>query len=172
MDQHHGIGEDAQAAAILRQRAAILARRAPAARDDLTPVLECAVAEQAVAIELSGVREVRLYRPVTPLPLAQRFVLGIVSLHGRMLPVLDLASLLALSPAAVPPRHLVVLGSDRAAFAVPVGDVRGVGAISLAEAAHGAASLAEDRAELVKGVTPDARLVVDHERLLGFLPAG
>lgn len=172
MDRRHAVGEPVQAAAILRQRAAMLARRAPEARGDLTAVLECTVGEQAVAIELSGVREVRLYRTVMPLPLAQRFVLGIVSLHGRMLPVLDLAALLALPPEAVPSRHLVVLGSDRAAFAVPVGEVRGVAAISLAEAAHAAASLTEDRAELVKGVTPDARLVVDYERLLGSLPAG
>ena len=172
MESRHASGEAVQAAAILRQRAALLARRAPAARDDLTQVLECAVAEQAVALELSGVREVRLYRPLALLPLPQPFVVGIISLHGRMLPVLDLALILGLPPAAAPPRHLVVLGRERASFGVPAGDIYGVRAISLADAARQAASLGDGRADLVKGVTPEARLVIDPERLLAFLPAG
>lgn len=161
----------AQAAAILRQRAAVLARRAPAPRDDLEQVLEFAVAEQSVAVELACVREVRLYRPFAPLPLPQPFVAGIVGLHGRMLPVLDLALVLGLPATAAPPRHFVVLGAERAAFAVPAGEVHGVRAIALADAARRAASLSEGRGELVAGITPDARLVLDPRRLLALSPA-
>lgn len=172
MGPQDACSEADQAAVTLRQRAAALGRRATARRGDFTPVLEYAVGDQVVALELSSVREVRVYRPFPPLPLPQPFVIGIASLHGRMLPVLDLALILRLPRAAAPPRHLVVVGRDRASFVVPAGEVFGVREISLPDAARRAALLGEVHSELVRGVTPDGRLVIDPDRLPAFLPAG
>ena len=57
----------------------------------------------------------------TPLPHAPKSVLGVVSIQGRMLTVLDLAVLVAgeVSPGDKPPQHLIALrGDEQLALAV------------------------------------------------------
>jgi chemotaxis signal transduction protein len=90
---------------ILRRRAALLARPAhePIAADTV-PVLEFVAAGEPLAIELSCVREVRGFSRLVPLPRAERSVLGVTQLAGRMLPVIDLAADLGLTPNTGPLR--------------------------------------------------------------------
>ena len=46
---------------------------------------------EGFAMEVSEVQEVIKPRPITPVPLTPPFVMGIISLRGKVIPVLDLA---------------------------------------------------------------------------------
>src|SRR4029077_20843283 len=86
----HAVTPDA--AQVLRTRARALARppvQRPAAHTWLE-VLEFRLAQESYAIETRYVREVYPLKDLTPLPCTPPFVLGIVNVRGRILPVIDL----------------------------------------------------------------------------------
>jgi purine-binding chemotaxis protein CheW len=62
------------------------------------------------ALPVSGVREIANFDRVTPVPGAPDGVLGIWSLRGDVVPVIDLAALLGLRPAAEPNRIVIAEG--------------------------------------------------------------
>ncbi len=105
--------------------------RADAAHTDLIPVarpsegsarlevLAFEVAGETYALPIQAVTEIVLPRTVTPLPRTPEFVLGVVSLRGAVVPVVDLARRLQL-PSGESSRgsRILVLrdGEDRMGF--------------------------------------------------------
>lgn len=164
--QEHDVGE------VLRQRAARLARPA-ASRDAETgsrQALHFGIAGRHCLLELAWVREVQRLRGLVPVPLAAPHLLGLAPWRGRMLPVLDLAFLLAIPPAggAGAPQHLLVLGAGAAAVAVAGGEIHGLQALPAGAAELRARPLDELRPELVRGITAAGELLLDGERLLAL----
>ncbi len=90
-------------------------------------VLGVEVGGEQYGFEIGTVAEILLPRPVTPVPRTPRWVLGIASVRGTVLPVVDLAVRLGLAPRP-PGRHnrIVVVrdGEERMGFRVD--RVRGV----------------------------------------------
>lgn len=64
---------------------------------------------QDFCLPVGAIRELRAWSLPTPLPLANPAMIGVINLRGTILPVLDLASLLALPPASPPPRRPVIM---------------------------------------------------------------
>lgn len=56
------------------------------------------IGDQAYAIDIMAVREIRGWSAATPLPHAPPHVLGMMNLRGAILPVIDLAARLGLGP--------------------------------------------------------------------------
>lgn len=77
------------------------------------------VAAEAYAVPIANVVEIASLGDLTAVPGARQEILGVRNLRGQILPVIDLALLLGLSP-AVPPRQLLVAeaGSVKAGFAI------------------------------------------------------
>ncbi|MBX5464907.1 MAG: chemotaxis protein CheW [Clostridia bacterium] len=82
---------------------------------------EEAAAEQVVVLELDGqaygaaigsVREVLAFQPVTRVPQAPAFVLGVINLRGRIIPVIDLRRRLGLPAAEPGPLSRIVVVED------------------------------------------------------------
>jgi len=156
---------------VLRRRAARLAAAAqPASSGPAHPALHFSLGERHCLLELACVREVRRLRGLVPIPLGPAHLSGLAPWRGRMLPVLDLALLLALP--AVEPRLLVVLGHPLAVAALAVGDIHEVVTLPPGEAELRARPLEGLRPEIVRGVTPDGRLLLDADRLLALYRAG
>ena len=90
---------------ILRARARVLARprkQAPAT-ETLLELLEFRLARERYAVEVRYVREVYPLKDLTPLPSTPPFVLGVVNVRGRILPVLDSArKFLSICPSKAP----------------------------------------------------------------------
>lgn len=59
-------------------------------------VLSFQLGTETYGLEIREVAEILLPRPVTPLPRAPDFILGVVSLRGTVLPVMDLSKRLGL----------------------------------------------------------------------------
>lgn len=72
--------------------------------------------DRKLAVPITDVREIRGWSPPTPLPHAPDFLVGVINLRGRVLPVIDLARRLGLGPTAHADRNvfIVIEVEDRA----------------------------------------------------------
>jgi purine-binding chemotaxis protein CheW len=99
---------------------------------ELRNVIVFAVGASRYAVELRWVREVVTLGFVTAVPTAPAVLGGVCNLHGSILPVLDVASLLDL-PAGPPPRQgdgALVLEAEGTTCALRVDQVDHVASLS------------------------------------------
>lgn len=101
-------------------------------------IFECS--GQVFAVGLNAVREVLSGKLATPIPQAPPALVGVVELHGDVLPVVQLSMLLGIATRPYTPASpIVVLSSHAMAIGVVVERVRPVhtiGAASLSSATH------------------------------------
>ena len=67
------------------------------------------IADQAYAVDIMAVREIRGWTAATPLPHAPPHVLGMMNLRGAILPVIDLGARLGLGPGTPSASSVVVV---------------------------------------------------------------
>ena len=65
--------------------------------------------EQSFSLEITQVREIRRWSPVTALPHAPPEVLGVMNLRGSVIPIYDLAARFGLGPTRENPRNVIVV---------------------------------------------------------------
>src|SRR5580698_2705092 len=77
-------------------------------------LLEFRLAQESYALETRWVREVSNFKDLTPLPCCPSFVLGIVNMRGRILPVLDIKKFFDLPEHGLTDLHRIVFvgGND------------------------------------------------------------
>jgi purine-binding chemotaxis protein CheW len=131
-------------------------------------VLEFRLAQERYAVESRYVREVHPLKDLTPLPCTPPFVVGIVNVRGRIVPVLDLKKFLELPEKGLTDLHRIILvrGED---FEVGVlADVIvGVRSIPVHSLQPSLPTLTGVRIEYLKGVTAERLVVLDLKRVLG-----
>jgi purine-binding chemotaxis protein CheW len=150
-----------EAERILRQRAQALARiPPPPVADTVLELLEFGLASERYAIERRYVQEVHPLRELTPLPGTPAFILGIVNVRGRIVPVLDLKKFFELPERGLTDLHrtIIVRSHDLeiGLLADVIIGIRGVAAETLQPSLP---TLTGIRADYLRGVT-DGRLVV------------
>ena len=64
---------------------------------------------QSFCIEITQIREIRRWSPVTHLPHSPSYVLGVINLRGAVVPILDLAAKLGFSAIAPTERHVIII---------------------------------------------------------------
>jgi purine-binding chemotaxis protein CheW len=154
---------------ILRARAQALARmpERPPVAEGLLELLEFRLAQERYALESQYVQEVHPLRDLTPLPCAPPFVLGIVNVRGRILPVLDLKKFFDLPEKGLTDLHRMILvrGGDLelGLLADVIVGVRSVPADSLQPSLP---TLTGIRSDYLKGVTAERLVVLDLARIL------
>lgn len=160
---------DSDAKHILRTRANALARpseHAPAAAT-LLEVLEFRLAEERYALETRYVREVYPLKDLTPLPCTPPFVLGIVNVRGRILPVFDLKKLFGLPEEGLTDLHRIILiEGNQMELGLLADAVMGVGSIPADSVQPSLPTLTGIRSEYLKGVTAERLVVLDAARIL------
>jgi purine-binding chemotaxis protein CheW len=163
--------EDANAEAerILRARAHTLARspRSAPAAGTMLELLEFRLGSERYALETRHVQEVHPLRELTPLPCTPAFVLGIVNVRGRILPVLDLKKFFDLPERGLTDLHRVILvrgnGLELGLLADVIVGVRSVAADDLQPSLP---TLSGIRADYLKGVSVERLVVLDLDRIL------
>jgi purine-binding chemotaxis protein CheW len=130
-------------------------------------ILEFRLAQERYAVEVDCVREVQPLRDLTPLPCTPLFVLGIVNVRGRILPVLDLKRLFDLPEKGLTDLHRIILvhGADLE-FGLLVDVIIGARAIPADSLQPSLPTLTGIHAEYLKGVTADRLVVLDLPRIL------
>jgi purine-binding chemotaxis protein CheW len=67
------------------------------------------VGDAVYALDVTQVREVVRWQPLTPLPMAPRLIEGVIDLRGAVVPVVDLGRALGSSPMVVSPAARVAI---------------------------------------------------------------
>ena len=154
---------------ILRARARELARTpAPEpASGALLEVLEFGLARERYAVETRCVAEVHPLKHLTPLPCTPAFVLGVVNLRGRILPVYDIRKLFDLPQQGLTDLHriIVVHGGDLE-IGLLAEAIEGVRSVPLESLQASLPTLTGIRADYLKGVTAEHLVVLDLDRIL------
>ncbi len=154
---------------ILRARARALARppeRAAVAEASLE-VLEFQLAQERYALETSYVREVHPLKNLTPLPCTPPFVLGIVNVRGRILPVLNLKKFFGLPDNGLTDLHRIILVGGNGLELGLLADISvGVRSIPVDSLQASLPTLTGIGAEYLKGVTAERLVVLDMGRIL------
>lgn len=159
----------ADARQILRARAQAL-RQAPepaAAAHTSLEVLEFHLAGERYALETHRVSEVYPLKDLTPLPCTPPFLIGIVNVRGRVVPVIDIKKFFGLPDQGLTDLHRIILvaGHDLelGLLADRVSDVLTIAVDSLQPALP---TLTGIGADYLKGVTADRLVVLDLDRIL------
>jgi purine-binding chemotaxis protein CheW len=160
---------DAETDRILRTRAQVLARppsSAPAP-STMLELLEFRLASERYALETRHIQDVHPLRDLTPLPCTPPFVLGIVNLRGRILPVLDLKKFFDLPEQGLTDLHRIILvrGNDLelGLLADVIVGVRSVAGDSLQPSPPTFTGI---RADYLKGIGAERLVVLDLDRIL------
>lgn len=157
---------------IFRQRAARLAE--PADQEnrngDTTRTLLFGLGDQQFGISLKHVQQVYPMRPLTPVPHAPAFVLGIASFETQIRSVIDLRELLnpsyERSEQEERGRNILLLHDSGGAVAVQVDRVEEIQNIDLAQLSAPDQPL--DRASFVLGVTPEHVIILSAEAFITY----
>jgi purine-binding chemotaxis protein CheW len=64
---------------------------------------------QSFCIEITQIREIRRWSPVTILPHSPVHVLGVINLRGAVIPIIDLAAKLGFDPIKPTERHVIII---------------------------------------------------------------
>lgn len=160
---------DAHAELILRARAKALAvqPRQSKPAGAMLELIEFRLASERYALETRHVRDVHPLRDLTPLPGTPAFVLGIVNVRGRILPVLDLKKFFDLPEPGLTDLHRIILvqGNDLE-FGLLADVIVGVRSVAADSLQPSLPTLTGIRAEYLKGIGEDRLVVLDVERML------
>ena len=154
---------------ILKTRARALAREPDAGRTSLDQiaVVEFLVAGERYAVESAHVHEVCRLTELTPLPGTPAFVLGIISVRGQIVSVIDPKRFFDLPQKGLTDLNKVILISDGTMeFGLLADAVLGEGRVFVKELQPSLPTMTGVREEFLIGVSSDHLVVLDAKKLL------
>ena len=154
---------------ILRARARALAQRTKPApvSETLVEVLEFRLAQERYAVESRYVQEVQPLKDLTLLPCTPSFVLGIVNIRGRIVPVLDFTKFLDLPTKGLTDlHHFILVRGEDFEVCVLADVIVGVRSIPVDSLQPSLPTLTGVRRDYLKGVTGERLVVLDLARIL------
>jgi purine-binding chemotaxis protein CheW len=157
------------AGAAMRARAQSLAEpvRAPVMNGPVLELLEFRLAQERYAMETRHVDQVVPLRDITPLPGTSAFLLGIVNVRGRILPVIDIRRFFDLPQVGLTDLHrIIMVRGDELEFGVLADAITGLRAVPVADLQVSLPTLEGIRNDYLKGVIADRVVVLDFDRIL------
>lgn len=149
---------------ILAERARILAvpETPPVHEGEEIPVLEFHLGGERYAVAMKYVREVSLLRNLAVLPGTPDFIVGIVSMRGRVVSVTDLRVFFRLPRKGLSDYNKIIVMSDNSMeFAILADQVNGVKTCNLSLMVSPPLSVQEVGREFLSGVFPDSLILID-----------
>ena len=130
-------------------------------------ILEFRVAHERYALEARYVREVHPFKELTPLPFTPPFLLGIVNLRGRILPVMDLKKFFDLPDGGLTDLHRIIVLQHADVELGLLADLSvGVQLLPIEDLQPSLPTLTGVRSDYLKGVTRERLIVLDAARIL------
>jgi purine-binding chemotaxis protein CheW len=149
---------------LLKRRAEQLAKQPSATETgDELEVLVCRLGRERYAIETRVLRAVQWASGITPVPCTPPYVVGIVSVRGEMVTLLDLATMIGLSskPAEATTCPVLLVGLPGLRCGLVVDEVLGVERLRLDSLMPSLTGR-----EFTRGVAPGPTVLLDVEHLL------
>lgn len=162
---------------ILKARAKALAREEEEKKgvEECVEVIEFLLANEKYGVESNYVREVYPLKELTPLPCTPPFVLGIISVRGQILSVIDIKKFFDLPDKGLGDLNkVIIIHPDKPAlskaegmeFGILADVVVGTLSIPLNEIQASLPTLTDIRARYLKGVTKDRLVILDMKKVL------
>jgi purine-binding chemotaxis protein CheW len=154
---------------VLRARAKALAAepKEPQGENEFIEVVTFLLAHENYALGSSFVREVYPLKELTPLPGTPSFVLGVTSVRGQILSVIDFKKFFELPEKGLADLNkLIIVRAGAMEFGVLADAILGVRSIPLAEIQPPPPSLTGIRADYLRGVTQDRLVILDAARVV------
>jgi len=155
--------------AVLKERARVLAARDEVESDEkgLFDVLLFVRSSETYGVESKYLREVHSLVDLTPIPGVPRFILGVVSLRGRIVSVVDLGKLFELPEQGLAEQDQVTVIADKAMeIGLLANSIIGTVTIKRDTLQTSFVMLTGIRREFLIGVTADQKIILDGARLL------
>jgi len=136
--------------------------------EDYLEVLEFLLSGERYAIGMSYVKEVALLREITPLPGTPPFILGIISLRGAVISIVDLRNILGLPRKGLTDyNRVIVLNDDSMSFGVLADAIIMTHKINIMEISRPPPTVSGIGAAYLTGVLPGPLMVIDAKAMLG-----
>jgi purine-binding chemotaxis protein CheW len=158
-----------QKQSILKARAQELSveRDAGASRECIE-VIEFSLASEIYGIETAFVREVYPLKDYTSLPGTPAFVLGIISVRGQIISVIDLKKFFNLPERGLEDLNkVIILRNDRMDFGILADAILGTRSVMKDRIQESPATITGIGADYLKGVTEDRVIILDGGKILG-----
>jgi purine-binding chemotaxis protein CheW len=127
---------------------------------------------QSFCIEITQIREIRRWTPVTILPHSPGHVLGVINLRGAVIPIIDLAAKLGFPPIMPTARHVIIIVAiaDRIVglLVESVSEILGVRSSMVKETPR---SPEEESIKSIEGIIPQEEEMTKIINLSSLLPS-
>ena len=153
---------------ILKERALALAAEVVKLEDnkEKLEILEFSIGGEKYGIETLFVTKVHLLRDLTPLPGLPDFMIGIINVRGKIVPVIDIKKFFDLPGKAITPLdNVIIVSADEGLFGILADEVSGVHHIPMNDIQVSLPTLTGIRSEYLKGVTVNQLIVLDPIKL-------
>lgn len=155
--------------AVLLERARALAAQPPAdeAAQDLRHLVGFVLSSRSYAMDYAFVGEIHPLRNLTPLPCAPSFILGLVNIRGRILPVIDLRILFDLPSKGMDElKKIIVLRSGEMEFGILADSIREVRSAPKSAISPPLATTRGREREYGIGILEDGAVLLDAKKIL------
>ncbi len=154
---------------ILKNRANRLALPLDTQNENIedTEIIKFNLAYENYAVESTYVKEVFPIKELTYLPGLPEFILGIVSVRGEIVSVIDIKKFFDLPEKGITNLNRVILLSDeKMTLGILADSIIGITSILLSEIQSELHSLHDKRKEYFKGLTQDKTIILDARKIL------
>jgi purine-binding chemotaxis protein CheW len=155
--------------AILKARAQALAQEPKQENEagESIELIEFLLAHEKYAIESSCIREVYPLKDYTPLPCTPPFILGIISVRGQIISVVDLKKFFGLPEKGLTDLNkVIILHSREMRFGVLADAILGVRIVAVGSIQPPLATLTGIGAEYIRGLTGEGLIVLNGNKIL------
>ena len=157
-----------EAVEILKQRAIRLATPLPIESDqhDDLRVVRFKLGNETYAIEPEYIQEVYPLKQVTPLPGTPPFVIGVVNIRRKIVPLIDLKIILDIPSESQEISKIIVLSHLGHQLAIGIDSLIGMFSIFKHDLQPALSSLHGIKQKILKGITIDQTIVLDGNTIL------
>lgn len=130
-------------------------------------VVEFRIAHEIYALGLSRIRVIHPLKSLTWIPGTPAFIRGVINLRGEIISVVDLKVFFDLPDQEFTrSSQVIILSSDSMEFGILADEILGIAEIHDNDIRPSLPTLTGIRADYLKGVTGNGRVVLDDEKLL------
>ncbi len=156
-------------ASVLKRRAQTLAvKRLPKkSKGKILFVAEFLLGEERYGIEVQFMQEVYPLRELTPLPGIPSFILGIINVRGKILPVMNIRKFFDIPEKGITElNRVLIIAKGKMVTGILADEVPGVRGINPDELQPPMATLTGIKSEYLLGITAERLIVLDMARIL------